>query len=95
MSDEQPTRKPTRPTDWRSPADYLRQAHAEFSSAVEAAGFELSEVTLFFYEDEEDEVRVRAELRITAELLDLSAAADGAIGAPRPQSSRVLPEGEN
>lgn len=82
--------------NWRSQADYLRQAHEEFSSAVETAGFELREVTLFFYEDEEgDEVRVKAELRVAAELLDLSAAADSPIGDPRPSQERVLSESED
>lgn len=52
------------------PADYLKAALARLSAAAGAQGFEVREVTLFFYEDEA-EVRLKVELRIAAESLDL------------------------
>ncbi|MET0650196.1 MAG: hypothetical protein ABW208_26610 [Pyrinomonadaceae bacterium] len=71
------------------PADHLKAALGRLSAAAEAQGFDVREVTLFFYEDEA-EVRLKAELRITAELLDHTPALDQeAAGATRrdPSSS--------
>ena len=58
-----------------SPADYLKAALARLSAAAEAQGFDVREVTLFFHEDEA-EVRLKAELLVAAELLDLTPVLD-------------------